>query len=136
MGYGRSDEMLIFKGAQSGECVPEDGPICAGDRFVGRETALRSLEHTWEAACDGQGRQAVISGGSGIGKTRLAEEFAARVRAVGGRALIGFCPSTGSTPSRSPWSRALRDLGEREGSSVLRDVADAARVDLADLLPE
>ena len=108
----------------------------AADPFVGRDAPLRSLEQAVDAARAGRGRVFVISGDAGIGKTRLAEELAGRVRAAGGRALIGFCPSTGGAPPLWPWARALRELDEQDGAGALDAVAESARVDLADLLPE
>ena len=122
---------------ETAQAAPADAPAAgSGDPFVGRTTPLRLLEDAWEAALAGRGRVAVISGDAGIGKTRLAEEIAGRVRMAGGRTLSGFCPSTGGAPPFWPWSRALRGLGESEGMGVLERAASAAGIDLGDLLPE
>jgi DNA-binding winged helix-turn-helix (wHTH) protein/tetratricopeptide (TPR) repeat protein len=115
---------------------PAPAPSRALDPFVGRAGPLSSLEQAWDSASAGRGRIVVISGEAGIGKTRLAEELCARVRGAGGRALAGFCPSTGGAPPFWPWARALRGLDEHEGPGALAAAAAAARVDLGDLLPE
>src|SRR5262249_60532771 len=47
----------------------------------------------------------------GIGKTRLAEEFADRVRRRGGRTGIGRCCQEREAPALWPWRAILRDLG-------------------------
>jgi len=111
-------------------------PLAPRDPFVGRDVPLAALAAAWDAARDGRGGLALVSGEPGIGKTRLAGELAAAVRAGGCRALVGFCPATGGAPPLWPFARALRGLCEDEGVEALEAAAAAARVDLGDLLPE
>jgi predicted ATPase/class 3 adenylate cyclase len=47
--------------------------------FVGREEDLVVLARRWERACAGEGQFVLISGEPGIGKSRLVEEFRARL---------------------------------------------------------
>jgi class 3 adenylate cyclase/predicted ATPase len=48
--------------------------------FVGREDDLRLLLSRWERAREGQGQLVLVMGEPGIGKSRLVEEFRARIR--------------------------------------------------------
>jgi len=53
--------------------------------FVGRSSELAKLRALWREVLDGRPRSACILGPTGIGKTRLAEEFLSGVEASGGR---------------------------------------------------
>src|SRR5262249_49251915 len=59
--------------------------------FVGRAHEFRQLLELLGAASQGQGQVVMISGPAGIGKTRLAEEMALRVRRRGVRVAVGRC---------------------------------------------
>jgi len=48
--------------------------------FVGREDDMRLLLSRWERAREGQGQLVLVMGEPGIGKSRLVEEFRARIR--------------------------------------------------------
>ena len=74
--------------------APSDGlPFC------GRNNELRRLLHAWERAARSNGGAATIEGEPGIGKSRLASEFALAVESEGGRVLAG---STGF-PETAPY---------------------------------
>lgn len=59
--------------------------------FVGREAELAELDQTWSEVKAGHGHIVLVSGESGIGKTRLLDEFAARAESSGGSAFRGAC---------------------------------------------
>jgi len=61
------------------------GPI------VGREAELGALEAALNGLAEGRAGFLSFEGEPGIGKTRLAAELAAEVRADGGRVLSGWC---------------------------------------------
>jgi class 3 adenylate cyclase/predicted ATPase len=48
--------------------------------FVGRESEMRLLLNRWGRAREGQGQLALVVGEPGIGKSRLVEEFRARIK--------------------------------------------------------
>ena len=48
--------------------------------FVGRDDDMRLLLSRWERAREGQGQLVLVMGEPGIGKSRLVEEFRARIR--------------------------------------------------------
>ncbi len=57
--------------------------------FVGRSRELEELRRCWERACAGRGQLVLLTGEPGIGKTRLAAEFAREAVAGGADALAG-----------------------------------------------
>jgi len=59
--------------------------------FVGREYELSELRQRLTDVLGGAGRLFLLSGESGIGKSRLAEELAAEARALGTRVIWGRC---------------------------------------------
>jgi class 3 adenylate cyclase/tetratricopeptide (TPR) repeat protein len=48
--------------------------------FVGRDDEMRLLLGRWERACESEGQVALVVGEPGIGKSRLVEEFRARIK--------------------------------------------------------
>lgn len=75
--------------------------------LVGREKELGILLRCWERASQ-SGGLALIVGEPGIGKTRLASEFATRVAASGAIALGARCPDLADPPPYGPFEEALR----------------------------
>lgn len=100
--------------------------------FVGRQRELERLEQIWMDTRDGRPCFVVIEGEAGIGKTRLAEEFARRVRRGGARTLWGNCVELqeGGLPY-APFRQAFRDTRDDPG---LRQALEVAQGELSDLL--
>jgi len=105
--------------------------------FVGREQELAALAAGLDAATRGRGGLFLIAGEPGIGKSRLADEFAEVAREIGAFVLSGRCWEAGGAPPYWPWVQALRtyirtteptrleiDLGEGAGhvAQILPDV--------------
>ncbi|HEY3666148.1 MAG TPA: BREX system ATP-binding domain-containing protein [Polyangiaceae bacterium] len=80
--------------------------------LVGRARELDDLEHLLDAASTGQGGLRVIFGEPGIGKTRLADELAARARARQFTVSWGRAWETGGAPAYWPWLEILGPLTE------------------------
>jgi ABC-type oligopeptide transport system substrate-binding subunit/DNA-binding SARP family transcriptional activator len=59
--------------------------------LVGREQEMTFLQERWQAAQQGRGGLVLIGGEAGVGKTRLIEDFAGRLRWQGARVLWGCC---------------------------------------------
>jgi DNA-binding SARP family transcriptional activator/tetratricopeptide (TPR) repeat protein len=69
--------------------------------FVGRRDEMERLLETWSRAARGRGACAFIGGEEGIGKSRLAFEFAHAVEDRGGRVLVGVTGSPEAVPYES-----------------------------------
>jgi hypothetical protein len=78
-------------------------------RLVGREQALRALTGRIERCEAGEGGLVVVSGESGIGKTRLLNEAARHASERGFEVLFGHCHHL--VPSRGGASKAAQALG-------------------------
>ncbi len=70
-------------------------PAC---ELFGRQRELSALLDTLDGAWNGTDRLALVSGPTGIGKTRLITEFAARARAAGFRIACGYCAGLDDPP--------------------------------------
>ncbi len=102
-------------------------------RFVGRRTQLAELELAFREALDRNPRLVLISGDSGVGKTRLLAQ--ARASLEGALLLHGQCLEQGEMElPYAPLLGALRPL-VREHDSALDALSAASRVNLATLLP-
>jgi eukaryotic-like serine/threonine-protein kinase len=108
----------------------------AHSTFVGRERELAELGRTLDEAFAGKGRLVLLSGEPGIGKSRLAEELAARARARGARVLVGRCWEAGGAPAYWPWVQALRAyVRETEPDALRAELGDGAP-HLAQIVPD
>jgi predicted ATPase/tRNA A-37 threonylcarbamoyl transferase component Bud32 len=68
-------------------------------RFVGRQAELQTLMQALDdAAHKGQGKAIILSGESGVGKSRLADELRARALVDGVRVVRGQAAADGSLP--------------------------------------
>ncbi|MDP9074446.1 MAG: AAA family ATPase, partial [Actinomycetota bacterium] len=85
-----------------------DGPGGSGD-FVGREAEIAVLTARFAETKKGRTTGIVISGESGVGKTRLVSEFLDWARLEGAAVHIGRCTDIGEEgPSYWPFIEALR----------------------------
>jgi WD40 repeat protein/DNA-binding SARP family transcriptional activator/type II secretory pathway predicted ATPase ExeA len=87
------------------EALEPIGPV-----FTGRADELAWLRAAWTRATHGRGGVTLVAGGQGIGKTRLAAEFAREVHDQGGRVLHGCCAPAASDPLQ-PFADALTSVG-------------------------
>ncbi len=104
-------------------------------RMVGRERELQQARELWTRALSGQGQLLLVSGESGIGKTRLVQSLATQVQISGGRVLQGTCYAEGDTPYASFAQMLSGVLGEGgEESPGLPDKVVAGLRSLAPIL--
>ena len=78
--------------------------------FVGRDREVGELSAALDDAAAGRGRLFLVSGESGLGKTRLADEVASRAKDAGLRVLWGRSTKAEGAPAYWLWSQALRPL--------------------------
>src|SRR6185295_15207271 len=110
---------------------------CSGSRvFVGREREMEELGAALRGVASGRGGLHLIVGEPGIGKTRLADEVAARAEADGIAALWGRCWEAEGRPPYWPWVQILRELRERRGDADWQRTVGGDLRQLAQLLPE
>jgi DNA-binding SARP family transcriptional activator len=76
--------------------------------LTGRQRELGTLLRRWQEAMNGEGGMVLIAGEPGIGKSRLAAEFASRAAATDAIVLGGRCPDLVDAPPYGPVEEALR----------------------------
>lgn len=145
---GLGTEMAVWKldwtQMSSPAAVALPGPLQGSEAFgfVGREAELAALRATLDHAATG-GRHVMLVGGEpGVGKSRLAREFAQEAHAAGTRVLFGRCDEGLAVPYQpfvealfhyvhhAPNSELPKGLG-RLGGELIRLVPE-----LAELVPE
>lgn len=96
------------------------GTATAFGRFVGRARELGIVDGVLARAGSGDGAVVLVTGESGIGKTRFGHEVAARARAYDLAVVWGTCWPDGAPPLW-PWQSLLADLGETGIGSLFED---------------
>jgi len=105
-------------------------------RLVGREKELAFLHDCWQGAEAGQGGLVLISGEAGVGKTRLLDEFANRLRWQGVRTLLGRCYEFERALPYQPVAEALRAVLPTLSPPELAGFPTWSLRELARLAPE
>jgi tetratricopeptide (TPR) repeat protein len=104
--------------------------------FVGRDVELAEIHAALDDARSAHGRLLLLSGEPGIGKSRLIDEFGARVRAGGVQILWGRCWEAGGAPPYWPWVQLLRSYFRGHGSDAALARMGRGAADMAQILPE
>ncbi|ADP82878.1 helix-turn-helix transcriptional regulator [Pseudofrankia inefficax] len=94
-----------------GEAGPRRGGVLPADGLVGRGREVAALRGWLDEARGGAGRLVLCAGEPGIGKTRLAREFAGMALAGGCAVAWGRCAEAAGAPAFWPWRQVLRSLG-------------------------
>jgi len=102
--------------------------------FVGRSAQLQRLDALLDAATAGTAQVALVTGDAGIGKTRLAGEFARAAHGRGARVLWGRCDEERTVPYQ-PFVQAFGQLAAHVPDETLRALVDGWAVDLVRLVP-
>ena len=101
--------------------------------LVGREPQWKALTAAWKRVSRGHGRIVLLEGESGIGKSRLADEFLRWIVAEGGTVLRGRCYDRRSGVPYEPVVEALRGALVAPG---LGGTSPEWLVEVARLVPE
>jgi DNA-binding CsgD family transcriptional regulator/tetratricopeptide (TPR) repeat protein len=106
-------------------------------RLVGRTEELAQLGAALERARAGSPAAVLVAGEAGVGKTRLASEFATVAAAAGARVLGGGCVAlVEGELAYAPLVEALRGLMQRLEPTAVTRLLAGDRGELARLLPE
>ncbi|MFD9905938.1 AAA family ATPase [Streptomyces sp. NPDC059063] len=127
---------LELLGPSSAPAAP-GGDAGTGDRrapFVGRRHEMAALAGAWARAARGRRQFVLVTGESGIGKTRLLREAGAAMAAAGGLLLVGRCDEGQLVPYQ-PLVEALDGYVAASPDDVLAALSPAARTVLHRLLP-
>jgi class 3 adenylate cyclase len=112
------------------------GPRASWGRFVGRQQEMDQLKAALDAALSGRGGLVMLVGEPGIGKTRLAEEFAVHARLRGAQVLSGRSYEGAVEVPYYPFIEAFRQYVSTREDEALRSELGEAAPDLADLVSE
>ncbi len=108
----------------------------AWGRFVGRREELDHLKEALEDAIAGRGSLAMLVGEPGIGKTRLAEEFAVYARLRGAQVLSGRSYEGAVEAAYSPFVEAFRRYVRQRPDAELRRELGEGAPEVANLVSE
>ena len=132
--------VLSLSSARHQDRVPHtNGHGClqpAEDLFVGRERELAGLQASLRDACTGRGQLVLVAGEPGIGKTRLATEFATYAQRSNARVLTGRCCEGEGTPPFWPWVQMLRGYIADAAPDALGLQMGTGAADIAQVVPE
>src|SRR5208282_4986867 len=118
-----------------GEAITTNGASGAS-LFVGRAREMAELLAGFEDARSGRGRLFLLSGEPGIGKTRIAHEFASIASAHAARVAWGRCWEGGGAPAYWPWIQVMRACVGRPDREQFAALAGEGAHDIAQIVPE
>jgi DNA-binding SARP family transcriptional activator len=122
-------EPVVDTAAAVLEAAPRGG-------LVGRDAELAALVRCWDEASRGVPTCVLVTGESGIGKTRLVDALADDVRATGASAVVSRCYEAEESLFLQPIVEALRELIATLPSALVGDAAGSCAGALANLVPE
>ncbi len=111
------------------------GWTTSGPTFIGRDADVAELIRRWKPTTTGRRACVLLRGEPGIGKTRLAAEFALISQGEGARVLYGRCDEDLAVPYQ-PFVEALRLYVETSSDAELRAGLGNYPNELVRLLPE
>lgn len=106
-----------------------------GSRLVGREADLQKITPELELLKSGTGSVVLISGPAGVGKSRFAQEIAAKASSVGAHVMHGSAHEFERQLPYGPFSEAFDRFLQETPEGRRRAIMDAAPVDIYPLLP-
>jgi predicted ATPase len=104
--------------------------------FVGRQREMDELKAALEEALSGHGQLVMLVGEPGIGKTRTAQELAARAETRGAQVLWGWCYEEEGAPPYWPWLQPIRAYVQQRDSEQLQSEMGPGAADIAEVVSE
>jgi len=103
---------------------------------VGRRRELTLLRRLLKDAVAGRGSLVLVTGESGIGKTRLLEQFETQIERRSVNVVWGFCHADPDAPPFWPWQQIIaRHADRREDAPLLAELG-AGALDIVPLVPK
>jgi len=127
---------ILQRQARTSAGAARAGEPAAESPLVGREEEVGHLRRTLREILRGQGRVLLLTGETGIGKSRLIEELAAEAGRSGCRVLLGRAYETEQILPFRPWVDALRAGTILSETEALESLPRAWRGELVRLFPE
>jgi tetratricopeptide (TPR) repeat protein len=107
-----------------------------GGEFVGRQKEMGKLKGVLEDALSGRGQLLMLVGEPGIGKTRTAQELAARAEQQGAHVLWGWSYEEAGAPPYWPWIQPIRYYVQQRDPDQLRSQMGPGAADTAEVISE
>ena len=105
--------------------------------FVGRERERSALRRLLERVLGGDGGVAMIGGALGVGKTRIAAEFAAEASARGFVTLVGSCYDRENSLPFNPFVEILESaMAQSTSQDAFREALGNDAGEMARLMPQ
>jgi len=104
--------------------------------FVGRREEMDQLKDALEGALSGKGSLAMLVGEPGIGKTRIAEEFAVYAGLRGAQVLAGHCYEGDASLPYRPFIEALRQYVRSRADDELRSQMGPGAPEIATMVSD
>ena len=105
-------------------------------RLVGRDEEMAALAAGLSDAASGAGRLFLVAGEPGIGKSRLADEIAARARDAEFSVLWGRGWEDAGAPAYWPWVQIFRAIIRTTDAEIIRGQLATGAADVGQMLPE
>jgi class 3 adenylate cyclase/tetratricopeptide (TPR) repeat protein len=132
---GKSAPVHVYR-LEGTSAQPQQLETESASPLVGRAEEIDSLTKLARRAARGRCRWAYVSGGAGLGKSRLTGELAARLRSMGWRDVAAFCQSHTSSTPFAPWTGLLRALFDIEATDSPREAWGRVKAEIARVRPE
>jgi DNA-binding winged helix-turn-helix (wHTH) protein/tetratricopeptide (TPR) repeat protein len=113
-----------------------EGQRLERDPFVGRSRELAELRAALDSALGGRGRVLLVTGETGIGKTRLVDELAAQAVERGAVLRAGHCWEAEGAPSFWPWVQIVRAEARERSPAALRALLGSGAAVIGQLVTE
>jgi class 3 adenylate cyclase len=104
--------------------------------FLGRERETHELRSAIDDVVGRRGRTVLISGESGIGKTRLASEAAAYAALRGAQVLWGRSYAGAGAPAYWPWVQVIRDYARGHDAETVASDLGSGAFEIAQIVSE
>ncbi|MEE8347866.1 MAG: protein kinase, partial [Dehalococcoidia bacterium] len=123
------EQPLVTTGAAAIQGVP-------WGRFVGRREEMSQLKAALDSTLSGRGSLVMLAGEPGVGKTRLAREFAVYAGLRGAEVLSGRCYESEASIPYLPFVQALRQHVQSRPEAELREELGAGAPEVAKFVSE